>query len=133
MKLLIVNQYFYPDVAATAQLLTDLSEDLADKEMDITVLTGNSNYLGGKLDLSSNGKYIKSKVIRVNSFSLGKTSTMRRLLDYLSFYILGVSIRAQPILDRLHYPWHRRAVHYQAPHVSRGGPSILAPYQRAHG
>ena len=90
MKLLIINQYFYPDVAATAQLLTDLSEDLADKEMDITVLTGNSNYLGGKLDLSANGKYIKSRVIRVNSFSLGKKSTIRRLLDYLSFYILVI-------------------------------------------
>ena len=40
MNVIIINQYFYPDVSATAQLLTDLVDDLAAKGIKITILTG---------------------------------------------------------------------------------------------
>lgn len=90
MKLLIINQYFYPNIAATAQLLTDLSEDLADKDIDVTILTSHSSYLKGRLDVNKNGKYFKSAVIRLNSFTFGKTNTIHRILDYFSFYILAI-------------------------------------------
>ena len=38
MKILFVNQFYWPDVAATAQLMVDLCEDLARQGHDITVL-----------------------------------------------------------------------------------------------
>ncbi len=93
MKVLLINQYFYPDVAATAQLMTDLTEDLASRNIKMTVLTSNSRYNGGKLDGSRNGRQPNAKIIRVNSSSLGKRNNAARLLDYLSFYFL-VTVRS---------------------------------------
>ena len=37
-RLLILNQYYWPGVEATANLLTELAEDLAD-EFEVTVVT----------------------------------------------------------------------------------------------
>ena len=88
MKILIINQFFYPDIAATAQLMTDLTEDLAAKNADITVLTSNSNYLGGKIDLSKNGHFLAAKIIRVNCLSFGRKHVVGRVLDYLSFLVM---------------------------------------------
>ena len=88
MRILIINQFFYPDIAATAQLMTDLTEDLAKRNLDITVLTSNSNYLGGKLDLSKNGRFIPARIIRVNSLSFGRRHVQGRVLDYLSFLVM---------------------------------------------
>ena len=47
MRLLFINRYFYPDISATAQLLTELTEDLATQGETVTVITGNTNYAGG--------------------------------------------------------------------------------------
>ena len=47
MRLLFINRYFYPDVSATAQLLTELTEDLAAQGETVTVIAGNSAYAGG--------------------------------------------------------------------------------------
>jgi glycosyltransferase involved in cell wall biosynthesis len=90
LRVLIINQFFYPDVAATAQLITDLVEDLADKNFKITVLTSRSNYLGGKLYAERNGKLFDAKVIRVKCTCFGKKSTIGRVLDYISFYFLAL-------------------------------------------
>ena len=38
-RLLVLNQYYWPGVEATAQLLTELCEALAE-DMDVTVVTG---------------------------------------------------------------------------------------------
>ncbi len=88
MKILIINQFFYPDIAATAQLMTDLSEDLAERNIDVTILTSDSNYLGGKLDLRRNGRFFASEIIRVHCSSFGRGSFLGRFLDYISFYFL---------------------------------------------
>ena len=40
-RILVLNQYYWPGVEATAHLLTELCEALAD-EFDITVVTGRS-------------------------------------------------------------------------------------------
>lgn len=91
MKLLIINQFFYPDIAATAQMVTDLAEDLSEEDFEITVLTSNSNYLGGTLNGSrTNGKHFKANVIRLNSLSFGRARTLGRIMDYMSFYILAL-------------------------------------------
>src|SRR6266536_864175 len=43
MRILILNQYFYPDLASTAQLLTELSEDLA-LHHHVSVVCGRPSY-----------------------------------------------------------------------------------------
>ena len=44
MRLLFINRYFYPDISATAQLLTELTEDLAAQGETITVITSKAAY-----------------------------------------------------------------------------------------
>lgn len=47
-RVLLVNQYFWPDMAATAQLLADLAEDLAAAGWQITALAGRGTYVAGR-------------------------------------------------------------------------------------
>lgn len=44
MHILLINQYYYPDIAATAQLCTDWAEDLAQLGHQVTVLCGTGRY-----------------------------------------------------------------------------------------
>ena len=43
MRILVVNQYFYPDQASTSQLLTELCEDLSASH-EVTVVCGRPSY-----------------------------------------------------------------------------------------
>jgi len=85
MKVLFLNQFFHPDLSATAQLATDLAEDLAARGHEITVLSARGSYLGGG-GLPARERYRGVDIIRVWTTSLGKGSTARRILDYLSFF-----------------------------------------------
>lgn len=44
MKILLINQFFYPDGAATSQLLTDLARSLAREGHSVRVICGRSSY-----------------------------------------------------------------------------------------
>lgn len=44
MRVLLINQYYYPDIAATAQLCTDWAEDLVALGHEVTVLAGTGRY-----------------------------------------------------------------------------------------
>jgi len=44
VKVLLVNQYFSPDVAAVAQLMGDLVEDMVNGGLEIGVITGSAPY-----------------------------------------------------------------------------------------
>lgn len=44
MRILLLNQYYHPDIAATAQLCTDWAESLASQGHDVTVLCGSGRY-----------------------------------------------------------------------------------------
>jgi glycosyltransferase involved in cell wall biosynthesis len=85
MKLLLLNQFFHPDLSATAQLATDLAEDLAARGHEVTVLAARGSYLGGGA-WSARERHRGVEIVRVWSTSLGKASTARRLVDYLSFF-----------------------------------------------
>lgn len=44
MRILLLNQFFWPDAAATSQLLTDLAERLAGQGHEVTAIAGRSTY-----------------------------------------------------------------------------------------
>lgn len=44
MRILLINQYYYPDIAATAQMCADLAEDLVRLGHDVNVVAGTSWY-----------------------------------------------------------------------------------------
>jgi glycosyltransferase involved in cell wall biosynthesis len=44
LELVLINQFFYPDSAATSQLLTDLARELARRGHDVTAICGGNGY-----------------------------------------------------------------------------------------
>ncbi len=79
MRILLLNQFFWPDLAATSQLLTDLAAHLADEGHRVTVICARSSYAG-----ADSTQAPKVDIIRVSDlpFSRGSAS---RLLSYFSF------------------------------------------------
>jgi len=44
MKILLLNQTFYPDVVATGQYLSELAVTLAERQLQVTGITGRRAY-----------------------------------------------------------------------------------------
>jgi len=89
MRLIILNQFFYPDHSATSQLMTDLAESLVERGVAVTALAGRGRYTGGE-KLSPREDYKGVRIERAWSTGFGKRSIAARISDYLSFY-LGAS------------------------------------------
>ena len=86
VQVLLINQFFWPDTAATGQLLTDIAWDIDPELHQVTVLCGNSSY--GTFDA---GLPPPVKVVQCGrvQFSRGK---LARVICYSSF-LIGAAIR----------------------------------------
>jgi colanic acid biosynthesis glycosyl transferase WcaI len=85
LRILIVNKYFPPDTANTAQLLGELSGDLASGN-HVEVIVGRPSYDPGRREPTPAGVTVRT----VPSSSLGRGSVARRLVDYLSFLVMAL-------------------------------------------
>jgi glycosyltransferase involved in cell wall biosynthesis len=90
MHVLAINQFYAPDHAATAQLLSELCEDLVAGGDEVTVIASRGSYLGGKRWPPRESIHGVT-VVRPPSSSLGKTTIAHRLGDYLSFWASSVA------------------------------------------
>ncbi len=86
MKILFVNQFFYPDHSAVSHLLTDLAEDLTAAGERISVICGRGGYSGGYLP-SAQEIYQGIAIRRVRSTGFGRRTMAGRLSDMLAFYL----------------------------------------------
>jgi len=86
MKVLLLNQCFWPDVAATAQQLTDVARGLAERGHQVTVVTSRRGYDDPSLRFSRRERWHDIEIIRVRSIATGKTSRWRRALNFASFF-----------------------------------------------
>jgi colanic acid biosynthesis glycosyl transferase WcaI len=86
MEVLVINQFFWPDTAATGQLLTDVTREINLKVHAVTVLCGTSDY--GMVDTVSPPRV---KIVRSGgvAFSRGKIG---RVVSYASFFA-GAAVR----------------------------------------
>jgi len=86
-SVLILNQYFYPDVAATAQHAFDLAKYLSERGHRVTAIASRSIYgqAGGALPSSERVDGID--VQRVSSSFFGKRDIASRTLDFAFFNI----------------------------------------------
>ena len=87
MRLLLVNQHYYPDVASTGQHLTDLAEHLAMEGYSVEVLTGRGKYVAGKVEAPAREVRNGVRIRRLRTTSFGRGSHLGRVIDYLSFYV----------------------------------------------
>jgi glycosyltransferase involved in cell wall biosynthesis len=79
MRILLINQFFWPDSAATSQLLTDLARSLARRGHQVNVICGNGSY--AETDPSDAPP---ATVTRVRSLPFGRNPIIR-ILSYASF------------------------------------------------
>jgi len=86
-RLLIINQYYWPAVEATANLLTELAEDLA-TEFDVTVLTGE---LHGHEGLPALEERNRVRIVRVASLAFERSRLSRRALNYVTFLSIALA------------------------------------------
>src|SRR5258706_1641987 len=85
MRILLLNQCFYPDVASTAQHLADLAVALAAGGHEVTVISSDRGYDNPAIRFPRRETWKGIKIIRIPSASLGKSSKMRRALNFATF------------------------------------------------
>lgn len=90
MRLLIINQFYVPDISPTAHLSATLAEHRASQGDQVTVLTSK----GGYVDLSKAERAEQAtgnpRVIRVWTPQLGKSNKIKRCIDYGCFYLIAM-------------------------------------------
>jgi colanic acid biosynthesis glycosyl transferase WcaI len=88
MRILVLNQYFHPDLASTSQLLTELCEDLAEHH-DVTVVAGRPSYdpleRRPARGLVSEDRYGRIRVLRTWSTTFPRRSMPGRLSNYATY------------------------------------------------
>ena len=88
MRLLIINQFYKPDISATAHLAASLAEHRAQRGDHVTVIASQGGYLPSselvKADPTDN-----PVVKRIWTPRLGKATLLNRATDYGTFYLFG--------------------------------------------
>ncbi len=80
-RILVLNQYYWPGVEATAHLLTELCEALA-RDYDVEVVTGMLHgYEEGPREDERNGV----RIVRVSSTAYERSELTRRAANYFSY------------------------------------------------
>lgn len=97
--LIFIHQYFTPELAGSAQQLTDLALGLRERGYSVSVITGQPSYsLNGKLPSRENFKGIE--IYRVPKIRLSRNSSTGRILSAVSYFamafigLLGMDRRA---------------------------------------
>lgn len=94
-RILVFNQYYWPGVEATANLLTELCEALA-ADYDVTVITGRLHEHEHDPDYEGRGGV---EIVRVHSAAYDRTRLHRRAINYLT-YVLRALRRGLFAVDR---------------------------------
>lgn len=93
MRVLMINQVFYPDVAATAQHGHDLARYLVAQGHEVTAIASRSLYGQKGAALPSKETVDGIHIRRVGRSFFGKSSIIARLADFVYFYI-AATLRA---------------------------------------
>jgi glycosyltransferase involved in cell wall biosynthesis len=88
MRFLLLNQTFYPDVAATGQYLMDVALALIDRGHEVTVLTSRHAYDEPRSVFPKEELWRGIRIIRVGSTWFGKEAKWKRAADFASFICL---------------------------------------------
>lgn len=87
VRVVFVNRFFYPDISATSQILSDLAFALAQDGLEVHVITSRLSYLGLAPTLAPAECVQGVEVHRVWTTRFGRGNHLGRMLDYLTFYL----------------------------------------------
>ncbi len=87
MRILLLNQAFYPDVVATAQHAADLVAALSAAGHEVTVIASRRAYDDPKKRFPAESRWEGARVVRVGGTGLGKRKAWRRAVDFATFML----------------------------------------------
>lgn len=85
MRVLLLNQCFYPDVMATAQQLSDLAVGLVKEGHSVTVITSDRGYDDPSRRFARRETWNGVKIVRISSLTPGKQKRWHRAANFASF------------------------------------------------
>lgn len=94
MKVLVLHQHYWPEIAPTGQLLQDICEDLVTKGHEVSVVCGQPSYriIDGIPKRAAASEVLGGvRVRRVYSYVPEKRSVARRLVHYGSYFVSSLS------------------------------------------
>jgi colanic acid biosynthesis glycosyl transferase WcaI len=89
MRVLLLNQVFYPDVAATAQHAHDLGKHLVAHGHEVTAIASRSLYGQKGAALPKREVVDGIRIVRVGKSLFGKAGIVARIADFALFYLLA--------------------------------------------
>ena len=84
-SIVFLNRFYWPDIAATAQMLTDLAEDLAARGWTVTVIASSTPYEGQNVSMLSHEWRNGVEIYRTKGTRFGRHTLPGRLADYASY------------------------------------------------
>jgi glycosyltransferase involved in cell wall biosynthesis len=90
MRILLLNQFYPPDTAATGQLLADVAAGLAADGHEVHVVCSWGSYEGGRVHAGRRDDAGPVFVHRVGATCRGRARPIDRLCDWASYYALAV-------------------------------------------
>jgi glycosyltransferase involved in cell wall biosynthesis len=85
MRILLLNQAFWPDVVASAQQLTMLARRLSERGHQVTVITSARGYDDATRRFPRRERWQSIDIVRISSVSAGKKHKWQRSLNFASF------------------------------------------------
>ncbi len=87
MRLIFLNRFFYPDHSATSQMLTDLAFGLAERGLDVAVVTSRLRYDEPNARLAPRETVNGVRIERIWTSRFGRAGLLFRAVDYATFYV----------------------------------------------
>lgn len=87
MTVIFVNRFFYPDISATSQMLSDLAFSMTGEGIAVRVVTSRMRYDAPGERLLARETVGGVEVHRVETTRFGRSSLPGRIVDYASFYL----------------------------------------------
>ncbi len=85
-RVVFVNRFFHPDQSATSRMLSDLAFRLAERSVDVAVVTSRQLYENASADLPPREVVNGVTVHRVAAATRGRSRLLGRAIDYVSFH-----------------------------------------------
>src|SRR5580765_2248856 len=92
MRIVILNQYYAPDEAATAQIAGDLGGHLVRAGHDVTAICCDRSYARPQRRYPRREYIDGVNVVRVRTTAFGRGTKIGRILDYLGF-LAGAAVK----------------------------------------
>ena len=86
-RVIFLNRFFYPDHAATSELLSDLAFALAQRGFSVTVIASRQDYETAATAFPPHDNINGVDIWRVWTSKRGRQRLIWRSLDYLTFYV----------------------------------------------